>query len=128
MRLSWILSILILLFGVMVVLLCCKKSHAATMTTRCVVGNKDCFILKVGGDGLSAADRMSLVNDRLAGVLGVAKAKDVHVQETSYGDTAVLIGHTLVVTATSNDSVVNGGRSTRSLATFWAKNLSSALR
>lgn len=125
---KWYQVLIVVFFAFFLGWVTVHTAHSATMTTRCVVGNQDCFVIRAGCGSLSAEDRMGLVNDRLAGVLGYAKSGDVNVQETAKGDSAVFIGHTLVVTATLGDSVANGGLSTRALASIWSKNLASALQ
>ena len=103
------------------------KAHAATMTTRCVVGNKQCFVIRAGSRGISPTSRMCMINDRLAGVLGSAKPGDVRVERTTGSDYCVFVKNTLVVTTTSADSLANGSVDTKDLAKVWANNLASAL-
>lgn len=122
-----ILGILGLLVGWIVAGWFIEPAHSATMTTRCVVGNRECFVLRVGSGNLSAAKRMDLVNDRLAGVLGTANGNSVRIMEDDSANLAIFINHTMIVTVTEADAKVNE-TTVKALAVEWAARLYLALK
>lgn len=109
----------LLVFGLLLVT--AIPSPAAKLTQRCVVANENCFVLRGPAAGLTPEQRIDLVNDRLANILGYENLRSVYLRP-NHGDVEIRVGHSLLVTVTSRDALDNG-TNTGALARVWGRRL-----
>ncbi len=99
------------------------------VTRRCVVANRDCFIVRAGFRRLSPEARVNRLNDRLAYILGNENLspQNVHVvQRREFGD--IYVGRSHLFTATPEDAAASDrGGSTLDVANRWAAQLRKVL-
>jgi hypothetical protein len=103
------------------------SASAFTMEQRCVIANRDCFVLRAPAGGLSPERRMDRANERLAYILGNETLRPKNVRAINCGEwIEIRVGRSLLVTVTWADAMANG-LEMQSLAYVWLQRLRVAL-
>lgn len=103
-------------------------SNAFTMSQKVVVATDLVLIARAPVGNMSADDRINVMNERLAYILGYEKLapRYITLRSAPGGEKAIFVGHSLLTTVTKADARANG-TTVPILSKIWLRNARMSL-
>src|SRR5882672_5567453 len=96
---------LISLFPVILFVSALVPANAVTdMKRSCVIANRVVFVLRSNAGGFSPEQRIGIINDRLAYILGYGQLHRVRVVKQANGVATIWVGGLYFMTVTTDDA------------------------
>lgn len=115
------------ILALVAVLVFTVPAHSFTMAEQIIVGDDVLMVARVPAGGLSAAQRVAEINERIIRIISTEPLDPSNVRLAKLsGETVIMVGSICLMTVTTADAEANGA-SVEGLADRWVKNTKATL-